>query len=125
MLSAQTRRYEGGRSSLRRTRGTRASGSFRGFNVRPFPPLAEISDLLITRKVKDSAKQILNLTQLSFHQIRKNEITQVACSAFPGSGVYGRLRVNTLAGGGCCPDSGGCYRTPDAAGAERRETWGG
>lgn len=29
------------------------------------------------RKVKDSAKQILNLTQLSFHQIRKNEITQV------------------------------------------------
>lgn len=68
------------------TRGTRACGSFRGFSVRPFPPLAEISDLLITRKVKDSAKQILNLTQLSFHQIRKTEITQVVCCAFPGSG---------------------------------------
>ncbi|XP_059688972.1 non-receptor tyrosine-protein kinase TYK2 isoform X3 [Gavia stellata] len=40
------------------------------------PKPGEISDLLITRKVKDSAKQILNLTQLSFHQIRKNEITQ-------------------------------------------------
>ncbi|XP_048343415.1 non-receptor tyrosine-protein kinase TYK2 [Sphaerodactylus townsendi] len=38
----------------------------------------EISDLLITRKVKDSTRQILNLTQLSFHQIRKNEITQRA-----------------------------------------------
>ncbi|NWZ30534.1 TYK2 kinase, partial [Asarcornis scutulata] len=43
-----------------------------------FPLLAEISDLLITWKVKDSTKQILNLTQLSFHQIRKNEITQRA-----------------------------------------------
>ncbi|NXT31520.1 TYK2 kinase, partial [Pelecanoides urinatrix] len=42
------------------------------------PKPGEISDLLITRKVKDSAKQILNLTQLSFHQIRKNEITQRA-----------------------------------------------
>ncbi|NXL54754.1 TYK2 kinase, partial [Podilymbus podiceps] len=41
------------------------------------PKPGEISDLLITRKVKDNAKQILNLTQLSFHQIRKNEITQV------------------------------------------------
>ena len=40
--------------------------------------LAEISDLLITtQKVKDNAKRILNLTQLSFHQIRKDEITQV------------------------------------------------
>ncbi|NXG21531.1 TYK2 kinase, partial [Grallaria varia] len=38
----------------------------------------EISDLLITRKEKDNGKQILNLTQLSFHQIRKNEITQRA-----------------------------------------------
>ncbi|OXB60427.1 UNVERIFIED_CONTAM: hypothetical protein H355_003493, partial [Colinus virginianus] len=38
---------------------------------------AEISDLLITtQKVKDGEKQILNLTQLSFHQIRKDEITQ-------------------------------------------------
>ncbi|XP_075594157.1 non-receptor tyrosine-protein kinase TYK2 [Balearica regulorum gibbericeps] len=42
------------------------------------PKPGEISDLLIMRKVKDSAKQILNLTQLSFHQIRKNEITQRA-----------------------------------------------
>lgn len=33
--------------------------------------------------MKDSTKQILNLTQLSFHQIRKNEITQV-------SGFWGR-----------------------------------
>ncbi|NXF74825.1 TYK2 kinase, partial [Sclerurus mexicanus] len=40
------------------------------------PRPGEISDLLITRKVKDNGKQILNLTQLSFHQIRKNEITQ-------------------------------------------------
>ncbi|NWT48962.1 TYK2 kinase, partial [Chroicocephalus maculipennis] len=48
------------------------------------PKPGEISDLLIARKVKDSAKQILNLTQLSFHQIRKNEITQVW--PFPGSG---------------------------------------
>ena len=87
MLSAQTRRYEDGGSSLRRTRGTRASGNSWGFSVRLFPPLAEISDLLITRKVKDSTKQILNLTQLSFHQIRKNEITQVVRSAFSGSRV--------------------------------------
>ncbi|NWS78861.1 TYK2 kinase, partial [Crotophaga sulcirostris] len=42
------------------------------------PKPGEISDLLITWKVKDNAKQILNLTQLSFHQIRKNEITQRA-----------------------------------------------
>ncbi|XP_069737720.1 non-receptor tyrosine-protein kinase TYK2-like isoform X2 [Phaenicophaeus curvirostris] len=42
------------------------------------PKPGEISDLLITWKVKENAKQILNLTQLSFHQIRKNEITQRA-----------------------------------------------
>ncbi|NWX08597.1 TYK2 kinase, partial [Caloenas nicobarica] len=42
------------------------------------PKPGEISDLLIARKVKDNAKQILNLSQLSFHQIRKNEITQRA-----------------------------------------------
>ncbi|XP_008934835.1 PREDICTED: non-receptor tyrosine-protein kinase TYK2, partial [Merops nubicus] len=42
------------------------------------PKPGEISDLLITWKVKDNTKQILNLTQLSFHQIRKNEITQRA-----------------------------------------------
>ncbi|KAM6294100.1 non-receptor tyrosine-protein kinase TYK2 [Aegotheles albertisi] len=40
------------------------------------PKPGEISDLLITRKAKDNARQILNLTQLSFHQIRKDEITQ-------------------------------------------------
>ncbi|KFO79730.1 Non-receptor tyrosine-protein kinase TYK2, partial [Cuculus canorus] len=42
------------------------------------PKPGEISDLLITWKVKENTKQILNLTQLSFHQIRKNEITQRA-----------------------------------------------
>ncbi|KAM9514158.1 non-receptor tyrosine-protein kinase TYK2 [Guaruba guarouba] len=42
------------------------------------PKAGEISDLLITRKVKASTKQILNLSQLSFHQIRKTEITQRA-----------------------------------------------
>ncbi|NXD74249.1 TYK2 kinase, partial [Eolophus roseicapillus] len=40
------------------------------------PKAGEISDLLITRKLKASTKQILNLSQLSFHQIRKTEITQ-------------------------------------------------
>ncbi|NXC06188.1 TYK2 kinase, partial [Orthonyx spaldingii] len=44
------------------------------------PKPGEISDLLIARKAKDNGKQILNLTQLSFHQIRKNEITQVLLS---------------------------------------------
>ncbi|XP_032648277.1 non-receptor tyrosine-protein kinase TYK2 isoform X2 [Chelonoidis abingdonii] len=42
------------------------------------PKPGEISDLIIARRVKDSTRQILNLTQLSFHQIRKNEITQRA-----------------------------------------------
>ncbi|NXD88739.1 TYK2 kinase, partial [Halcyon senegalensis] len=42
------------------------------------PKPGEISDLLIARKAKNNPKQILNLTQLSFHQIRKNEITQRA-----------------------------------------------
>ncbi|KAJ6654509.1 hypothetical protein lerEdw1_006816 [Lerista edwardsae] len=42
------------------------------------PKPGEVSDLLITRKVKDSSRQILNFSQLSFHQIRKNEITQKA-----------------------------------------------
>lgn len=55
-----------------------------------FPLPAEISDLLITWKVKDSAKQILNLTQLSFHQIRKNEITQVGRPARAAAGFWGR-----------------------------------
>ncbi|NXG11852.1 TYK2 kinase, partial [Sakesphorus luctuosus] len=39
------------------------------------PRPGEISDLLIARK-EDNGKQILNLSQLSFHQIRKDEITQ-------------------------------------------------
>ena len=43
---------------------------------------AEISDLLITKKVKESTRQILNMTQLSFHQIRKDEITQVSIVIF-------------------------------------------
>uniref|UniRef100_A0A8B9FCV8 Tyrosine-protein kinase n=1 Tax=Amazona collaria TaxID=241587 RepID=A0A8B9FCV8_9PSIT len=42
------------------------------------PKAGEISDLLITRKVKANTKPILNLSQLSFHQIRKTEITQRA-----------------------------------------------
>ncbi|NWV07338.1 TYK2 kinase, partial [Ptilonorhynchus violaceus] len=42
------------------------------------PTPGEISDLLIARKVKDPGKQILNLTQLSFHRIRKDEIVQRA-----------------------------------------------
>ncbi|XP_005534563.1 PREDICTED: non-receptor tyrosine-protein kinase TYK2, partial [Pseudopodoces humilis] len=40
------------------------------------PKPGEISDLLIVRRAKEDGKQILNLTQLSFHQIRKNEIVQ-------------------------------------------------
>ncbi|XP_006262400.3 non-receptor tyrosine-protein kinase TYK2 isoform X1 [Alligator mississippiensis] len=42
------------------------------------PKPGEISDLIITRKVKAGAKPMLNLTQLRFHQIRKDEITQRA-----------------------------------------------
>ncbi|NXD46573.1 TYK2 kinase, partial [Copsychus sechellarum] len=42
------------------------------------PKPGEISDLLIARRVKESGKQILNLSQLSFHQIRKDEISQRA-----------------------------------------------
>uniref|UniRef100_A0A8C3U0Q1 non-specific protein-tyrosine kinase n=1 Tax=Catharus ustulatus TaxID=91951 RepID=A0A8C3U0Q1_CATUS len=43
------------------------------------PPRAgEISDLLISRKVKEERKQILNLSQLSFHQIRREQISQVS-----------------------------------------------
>ncbi|XP_077185895.1 non-receptor tyrosine-protein kinase TYK2 [Paroedura picta] len=65
------------------------------------PKPGEVSDLLITRKVKDSSRQILNLTQLSFHQIRKDEITQ---RAHLGQGtrtnIYdGVLRVCGGAGG--------------------------
>lgn len=50
----------------------------------PLPP-AEISDLLIARKAKESPKQLLNLSQLSFHQIRKTELTQVL--PLPGTGA--------------------------------------
>ncbi|XP_061300111.1 non-receptor tyrosine-protein kinase TYK2 [Pezoporus flaviventris] len=42
------------------------------------PKAGEISDLLIARKAKAGARQLLNLSQLSFHQIRKTEITQRA-----------------------------------------------
>ncbi|NWI13550.1 TYK2 kinase, partial [Crypturellus soui] len=42
----------------------------------PFP--AEISDLLVARQARDGAKEALKLTQLSFHRIRKDEITQRA-----------------------------------------------
>ncbi|KAK2510431.1 hypothetical protein Q9233_017749, partial [Columba guinea] len=55
------------------------------------PEPGEISDLLIVRKVKDDAKQILNLSQLSFHQIRKNEITQA--SGLP-DGFWGGPRAH-------------------------------
>ncbi|XP_015263084.1 PREDICTED: non-receptor tyrosine-protein kinase TYK2 [Gekko japonicus] len=57
------------------------------------PKPGEISDLLITRKVKDSSRQILNLTQLSFHQIRKNEITQ---RAHLGQGTRTNIYEGTL-----------------------------
>lgn len=44
------------------------------------PKPAEISDLIVVRKPKDTAlrqsSKTLNLSQLSFHQIRKEEITQ-------------------------------------------------
>ncbi|XP_029441138.1 non-receptor tyrosine-protein kinase TYK2 [Rhinatrema bivittatum] len=46
------------------------------------PRSGEMSNLIITRTAKDSkarpVSKTLNLSQLSFHQIRKNEITQVA-----------------------------------------------
>ncbi|OPJ89280.1 non-receptor tyrosine-protein kinase TYK2 isoform B [Patagioenas fasciata monilis] len=51
------------------------------------PAPGEVSDLLIVRRVKDDAKRILNLSQLSFHQIRKNEITQ---ASGPPDGFYFR-----------------------------------
>ncbi|NWV54362.1 TYK2 kinase, partial [Daphoenositta chrysoptera] len=61
------------------------------------PKPGEISDLLITRKAKDNGKQILNLTQLSFHQIRKNEITQVPLSRdFHSLGSTGGAPVFSL-----------------------------
>lgn len=74
------------------------SGS-RCVTVRLPPPRAEISDLLIARKAKDDEKQILNLTQLSFHQIRKNEITQVGCSLLPAAGPDGAVVGQNVSGG--------------------------
>ncbi|NWY22360.1 TYK2 kinase, partial [Aphelocoma coerulescens] len=64
------------------------------------PKPGEISDLLITRKAKDNGKQILNLTQLSFHQIRKNEITQ---RAHLGQGTHTNIYDGVLS---VCGNSG-------------------
>ncbi|NXY79614.1 TYK2 kinase, partial [Glareola pratincola] len=74
------------------------------------PKPGEISDLLITRKVKDSAKQILNLTQLSFHQIRKNEITQ---RAHLGQGTRTNIYdgVLTVCGAGGAEDEAEYFST--------------
>ncbi|XP_014818179.1 PREDICTED: non-receptor tyrosine-protein kinase TYK2-like, partial [Calidris pugnax] len=73
-------------------------------------PRAEISDLLITRKVKDSAKPILNLTQLSFHQIRKNEISQ---RAHLGQGTRTNIYegVLTVCGSGGAEDEAEYFST--------------
>ncbi|XP_054039422.1 non-receptor tyrosine-protein kinase TYK2 [Rissa tridactyla] len=74
------------------------------------PKPGEISDLLIARKVKDSAKQILNLTQLSFHQIRKNEITQ---RAHLGQGTRTNIYdgVLTVCGAGGAEDEAEYFST--------------
>ncbi|NXN46989.1 TYK2 kinase, partial [Rhinoptilus africanus] len=74
------------------------------------PKPGEISDLLITWKVKDSAKQILNLTQLSFHQIRKNEITQ---RAHLGQGTRTNIYdgVLTVCGAGGAEDEAEYFST--------------
>ncbi|NXP03946.1 TYK2 kinase, partial [Thinocorus orbignyianus] len=76
------------------------------------PKPGEISDLLIARKVKDSSKQILNLTQLSFHQIRKNEITQV-CRAHLGQGTRTNIYdgVLTVCGTGGAEDEAEYFST--------------
>ncbi|NWT07147.1 TYK2 kinase, partial [Mionectes macconnelli] len=76
------------------------------------PRPGEISDLLIARQAKDNGKRILNLTQLSFHRIRKDEITQVLL--FPGIGA---ARLSRDSGGlwedllGFPGIQGGCGRT--------------
>ncbi|KAM6233194.1 LOW QUALITY PROTEIN: non-receptor tyrosine-protein kinase TYK2 [Porphyrio hochstetteri] len=74
------------------------------------PRPGEISDLLITRKVKDSTKQILNLTQLSFHQIRKNEITQ---RAHLGQGTRTNIYdgVLSICGAGAAEDEAEYFST--------------
>ncbi|NXN33653.1 TYK2 kinase, partial [Nycticryphes semicollaris] len=76
------------------------------------PKPGEISDLLIARKAKDSAKQILNLTQLSFHQIRKNEITQVG-RAHLGQGTRTNIYdgVLTVCGTGGAEDEAEYFST--------------
>ncbi|NWI39588.1 TYK2 kinase, partial [Picathartes gymnocephalus] len=71
--------------------GTGGAGAHRA------PPFPEISDLLIARKAKENGKQILNLTQLSFHQIRKNEITQ---RAHLGQGTRTNIYEGVLSVGG-------------------------
>ncbi|XP_019476750.1 non-receptor tyrosine-protein kinase TYK2 [Meleagris gallopavo] len=84
------------------------------------PKPGEISDLLITtQKVKDNAKRILNLTQLSFHQIRKDEITQ---RAHLGQGtrtnIYdGVLNVRGAAG----PDEAEYFSTEQNNNSDGRE----
>ncbi|NXO88601.1 TYK2 kinase, partial [Certhia brachydactyla] len=66
------------------------------------PKPGEISDLLIARKAKENGKQILNLSQLSFHQIRKNEITQ---RAHLGQGTHTNIYDGVLrVCGGCGQD---------------------
>ncbi|NXJ72652.1 TYK2 kinase, partial [Rostratula benghalensis] len=76
------------------------------------PKPGEISDLLIARKAKDSAKPILNLTQLSFHQIRKNEITQVG-RAHLGQGTRTNIYdgVLTVCGTGGAEDEAEYFST--------------
>lgn len=68
--------------------------------------------------MKDSTKQILNLTQLSFHQIRKNEITQV-------SGFWGR--GTRILGTGHTEDPKfpvrACHQTPATMRGKDRDTF--
>ncbi|NXU77461.1 TYK2 kinase, partial [Oreotrochilus melanogaster] len=65
------------------------------------PKAGEISDLLITWKVKEKSKQVLDLSQLSFHQIRKEQITQVGLGmgnppGEPGYPFQAKLFHNSL-----------------------------
>ncbi|NXH32410.1 TYK2 kinase, partial [Myiagra hebetior] len=84
------------------------------------PQPGEISDLLITRKAKDNGKQILNLTQLSFHQIRKNEITQ---RAHLGQGTHTNIYEGVLRVGGNSgnDDEAECFPTEQNNNDESRE----
>ncbi|XP_066469752.1 non-receptor tyrosine-protein kinase TYK2 isoform X1 [Tiliqua scincoides] len=74
------------------------------------PKPGEVSDLLITRKVKDNSRQILSLSQLSFHQIRKNEITQ---KAHLGQGTCTNIYDGVLhvCGGATGDDETECFST--------------